>query len=65
MGLSAVETRLSATLAMLERLISFDTVSAKSNLALVGDVEAYLVGHGVDYVKVPNKAGDKAAVATW
>jgi acetylornithine deacetylase len=61
-GLSALETRLSATLAMLERLISFDTVSAKSNLALVGDVEAYLAGHGVDYVKVPNKGGDKAAL---
>jgi acetylornithine deacetylase len=56
------EDRLAATLALMERLISFDTVSSKSNLALVADVEAYLRGLGVDYVKVPNAVGDKAAL---
>jgi acetylornithine deacetylase len=61
-GSSAVENRLSATLAILQRLIRFDTESAKSNLALTADVEAYLAGHGVDYVKVPNAEGDKAAL---
>lgn len=54
--------RLAATLAVLERLISFDTESSKSNLALVADVEVYLRGLGVDYVKVPNAEGDKAAL---
>lgn len=59
---SAEADRLAVTLDMLERLISFDTESSKSNLPLVADVEAYLQGLGVDYVKVPNAAGDKAAL---
>jgi acetylornithine deacetylase len=57
-----VETRLSATLAILERLVSFDTESAKSNLPLTADIEVYLARQGVDYVKVPNAEGDKAAL---
>jgi acetylornithine deacetylase len=57
-----VEHRLSETLAILQRLIHFDTESAKSNLALTVDVEAYLAGQGVDYVKVPDAAGDKATL---
>jgi acetylornithine deacetylase len=61
-GAGAVENRLSATLAVLQRLVRFDTESAKSNLALTADVEAYLAGHGVDYVKVPNAEGDKATL---
>ena len=52
----------SATLDLLERLISFDTESSKSNLELVADVEAYLRALGVDYVKIPNGDGDKAAI---
>src|ERR1700748_3155998 len=58
----ATEDRLAATLALLERLIGFDTESSKSNLPLVAHVETYLKGLGVDYVKVPNDAGDKAAL---
>ncbi|WP_297295564.1 acetylornithine deacetylase [uncultured Methylovirgula sp.] len=54
--------RLAATLEMLARLVAFDTESAKSNLPLIADVEAYLKAQGVDYVKVPNAAGDKAAL---
>jgi acetylornithine deacetylase len=54
--------RLAATLDMLARLVSFDTESAKTNLPLVADVEAYLKAHDVDYVKVPNATGDKAAL---
>lgn len=53
---------LAATLEMLARLVAFDTESSKSNLPLVADVEAYLKSQGVDYVKVPNAAGDKAAL---
>ncbi len=56
------DERLNATLAMLERLIAFDTESAKSNLGLVAFVEDYLTSLGVAYVKIPNAAGDKAAL---
>jgi acetylornithine deacetylase len=54
--------RLDATLDVLERLIGFDTESAKSNLGLVAFVEDYLNSLGVAYVKIPNAAGDKAAL---
>ena len=54
--------RLAATLDMLARLVAFDTESTKSNLPLIADVEAYLTAQGVDYVKVPNVTGDKAAL---
>ena len=56
------DERPDATLNMLERLIGFDTESAKSNLGLVAFVEDYLKSLGVAYVKTPNAAGDKAAL---
>jgi acetylornithine deacetylase len=56
------DERLDLTLEMLERLIGFDTESAKSNLGLVAFVEDYLKSLGVAYVKIPNAAGDKAAL---
>ncbi|MGA7383993.1 MAG: acetylornithine deacetylase [Methylocella sp.] len=56
------DERLDATLAMLERLVGFDTESAKSNLGLVAFVEDYLKSLGIAYVKIPNAAGDKAAL---
>jgi acetylornithine deacetylase len=56
------DKRLDATLRILERLISFDTESSKSNLALVSFVEEYFKSLGVSYVKIPNAAGDKAAL---
>lgn len=59
---SVADGRLAETLAILERLVAFDTESAKSNLALAADVEAYLASHGADYVKVPNAVGDKATL---
>ncbi len=54
--------RLDATLGILDRLISFDTESSKSNLALIAFVEDYLKSLGVSYLKVPNAAGGKAAL---
>jgi acetylornithine deacetylase len=53
---------LDATLDLLERLIGFDTESSKSNLELIAAVEDYLKALGVDYVKIPNSIGDKAAL---
>ncbi len=49
-------------LEMLERLVSFDTESAKSNLALIDFVEDYLKSWNVPYVRVPNQDGSKAAI---
>lgn len=47
-------------IAMLERLVSFDTTSRGSNLALISFVEDYLAGHGVASRRVPNAQGNKA-----
>jgi acetylornithine deacetylase len=58
----STDDRLAATLALLERLVQFDTESSKSNLPLVAEIEAYLQALGIDYVKVPNATGDKAAL---
>jgi acetylornithine deacetylase len=62
MSSPAEDERLRTTLALLERLVSFDTESSKSNLALVSFVEVYLQSLGVDYVKIPHAAGGKAAL---
>ena len=50
------------TLDLLARLVAFDTESAKSNLALIDMVGAYLDGWGVPYHRIPNAEGDKAAI---
>jgi len=62
MSSPAPDERLGATLALMQDLIGFDTESSKSNLALVARVEDYFAACGVDYVKVPNATGDKAAL---
>ena len=49
-------------LEMLAKLVSFDTESSKSNLPLIDFVESYLQSWNVPYVRVPNEAGDKAAL---
>ena len=54
--------RLEAAIWLLERLVAFDTESSKSNLALIAAVEDHLRARDVNYVKVPNAAGDKAAL---
>ena len=45
---------------MIEKLISFDTVSYNSNLALIDFVADYLAGHGVDAKRVFNQDRTKA-----
>src|SRR5215210_1051506 len=49
-------------LEMLARLVAFDTESAKSNLPLIDFVEDYLKAWDVPHIRVPNAAGDKAAI---
>jgi len=46
-------------IALLERLVGFDTTSRDSNLALIEWVEGYLRQHGVASVRVPNADGSK------
>lgn len=48
--------------ALMEKLISFPTVSRDSNLDLIAWVESYLTSHGVASVRVPNEDGTKAAL---
>jgi acetylornithine deacetylase len=50
------------SIAILERLVSFNTESDRSNLPLIACVEEYLARHGIAFVKAPNAAGDKAAI---
>ncbi len=59
---NGADGRLEAAIEMLTRLIGFDTESSKTNLPLIASVEDYLRSIGVDYVKVPNATGDKAAL---
>ncbi|MBV9738526.1 MAG: acetylornithine deacetylase [Hyphomicrobiales bacterium] len=49
-------------IAILERLVSFDTESSRSNLDLIGYVEAYLRDLGIASVRVPNATGDKSSL---
>jgi acetylornithine deacetylase len=55
---------LSRALALIERLVSFDTESSKSNLPLIEFVEDYLGKLDVPFVRVPNAEGNKAAIFT-
>ncbi|MDE1172070.1 MAG: acetylornithine deacetylase [Parvibaculaceae bacterium] len=45
---------------LIDRLVSFDTVSRNSNLALIDFIEDYLAGHGVASRRVSNEDGTKA-----
>ena len=52
--------RMRAAVAILKRLVAFDTVSAKSNLGLIDWVADYLDSHGVTSQLTRNPAGTKA-----
>ena len=54
--------RLAATIDLLEKLVAFDTESAKSNLDIVAFVEGHLQTLGIASLRLPNAAGDKAAL---
>jgi len=51
-----------SALALLERLVAFDTESDKTNLPLIDFVEGHLASLGVAVLRMPNAAGDKAAL---
>lgn len=50
---------LDAVVGLLDRLVGFDTVSARSNLGLIHWVGDYLRGHGVEPVILPDPTGTK------
>ncbi|MEM6624551.1 MAG: acetylornithine deacetylase [Pseudomonadota bacterium] len=47
---------------ILAQLISFDTVSARSNLPLIDWVEGFLAEHGVAARRIPDETGEKASL---
>jgi len=47
---------------ILDRLVSFPTVSRDSNLDLIDWVEAYLASHGIEATRVPSPDGTKSAL---
>jgi acetylornithine deacetylase len=49
-----------AIIPLIRRLVAHNTVSARSNAALIEDVRAYLAGHGIAARVVPNHDGSKA-----
>jgi acetylornithine deacetylase len=57
MSVSAATAR---SIAMLEKLVAFDTVSRNSNLAFIGFVQELLKGHGVESRLVYNEEKTKA-----
>lgn len=53
---------MTATLSILEKLVSFDTTSSKSNLGLVGYVEEFLKLRGFTVHRITDATGDKAGL---
>jgi acetylornithine deacetylase len=49
-----------SAVAILDKLVAFDTVSRHSNLALIDWVAHYLRGHGVEPIILPSRDGAKA-----
>lgn len=62
MTFDAADSTLERAIALLGRLVAFDTESSRSNLELIDFVEDYLLGLGSRVVRVPNAEGDKAAL---
>ena len=53
---------MSRTIDILERLVAFDTVSAKSNLALIDYVQEFLTTRGFAVIRLPDASGGKAGL---
>lgn len=52
----------SLAVSILERLVSFDTTSDKSNLSLIDYVQTYLNDHGISSTLIPSDDGEKASL---
>lgn len=53
---------MTTTLELLDRLVAFDTVSAKSNLPIIDFIQTYLTGLGFVVTHVPDPTGQKAGL---
>ncbi|PPQ40329.1 acetylornithine deacetylase [Rhodoblastus acidophilus] len=62
MNTRSADPTLDRAIALLDRLVGFDTESARSNLALIDFVEDYLLGLGARFTRIPSAEGDKAAL---
>jgi acetylornithine deacetylase len=62
MSHSSADSTLERAIALLDRLVGFDTESSRSNLPLIDFVEDYLFGLNARFTRIPNPAGDKAAL---
>jgi acetylornithine deacetylase len=60
MDIARTDTHRMTTIQLLERLVSFDTTSRNSNLALIGFIRDYLDRFGVSYRVSTNPGGNKA-----
>ncbi|MCJ2015096.1 acetylornithine deacetylase [Methylobacterium sp. J-076] len=60
--MNSAETTPQALIGMVDRLIAFDTVSARSNLSLIDAVETFARASGAETDRVPAAEGDKAAL---
>jgi acetylornithine deacetylase len=56
------DSTLDRAIALLDRLVAFDTESSLSNLPLIDFVEDYLLGLSARVTRIPNANGDKAAL---
>ena len=56
------DSTLARAIALLDRLVAFDTESSLSNLPLIDFVEDYLLGLSARVTRIPNANGDKAAL---
>ncbi len=57
---STPESLTAAALAILEKLVSFNSVSALSNLPLIDYIEGYLTTRGIPSARIPSPDGNKA-----
>lgn len=53
------------TIALLDRLVTFNTVSENSNLHMVGFIESYLSERGFGTLRVASPCGEKAGLFAW
>ena len=56
------EVERESALSLLDRLVAFETISPATDVPLIDAVEAYLAGHDIKSLRVPNAAGDQVAL---
>ena len=57
---AAPDTALESAISMIDRLVGYDTISSKSNLALIDDIEAWVNDQGIETRRTWNSDRTKA-----